>query len=81
MKIVIDIPKELRKDILEDGVLYADYEPVLRDAIKNGTPLPEKHGRLINADELRYKVSGSDYAYEMTYEVDTAPTILEAEGK
>ena len=49
MKLIIDIPEEKYKTIQEGmycGMLDAD---LYRD-IKNGTPLPKEHGRLIDAD-------------------------------
>lgn len=49
MKVVIDIPEN-------DYKLACDYPEALIDCyaryIKNGTPLPEKHGRLISADKF-----------------------------
>ena len=49
MQIVIDIPEEEYEDIIysEDCGLHR-----LTRAIANGTPLPEGHGRLIDADVL-----------------------------
>ena len=41
MKLIIDIPEEVRNDVLTDGVLYCDYDPILRDAIKNSIVLSE----------------------------------------
>lgn len=47
MKIVIDI---LEQDY--ERVVHDDRIPVarMRSAIRNGTPLPKQHGRLIDAD-------------------------------
>lgn len=41
MKTIVDIPEEVRNDILTDGVLYTGYEPNIRDAIKNGIAIPD----------------------------------------
>ena len=41
MKLIIDIPEEVRNDVLTDGVLYCDYDSILRDAIKNSIVLSE----------------------------------------
>lgn len=52
MKIVIDIDEKYYTDIKDSehcgnySVLYA------LDAIRNGIPLPEHHGRLIDADDI-----------------------------
>jgi len=56
MQIVINIPDEIRQDILTDGVLYCDYNSIIRDAIKNGIVLPKRHGRLIDADAFADKI-------------------------
>lgn len=50
MKLIIDIPKYIADMCKECGrVIDADTEKVGK-AIKNGTPLPKGHGRLIDAD-------------------------------
>ena len=57
-----------------------------RWALKNGTPLPKGHGRLIDADEARevmmYRMSGTGFqcmAMDVFSDLYT-PTIIEAEG-
>lgn len=60
-------------------------------AIKNGTPLPKGHGRLIDADRLELDYDWSEYetnigqiivngyqAYSST-QIESAPTIIEAD--
>ena len=49
MKIVIDIPDRKYKWIVDNPQTYTDD---LYEAIRNGTPLPKGHGRLIDTDEL-----------------------------
>ena len=71
MKIVIEIPKEA----YDTGQLlqyFGCYSDKLDSVIYNGTPLPEHHGRLIDADDIDKHIVGS---------VDTrdCPTIIEAE--
>lgn len=53
MKIVIDIPEEFYQNSCETGFLCWEWMSMLEltNAIKNGTPLPKGHGRLIDADE------------------------------
>ena len=65
MKIVIDIPDQKYKWIIENPQTYADE---LHDAIRKGTPLPKGHGRLGDIDgiadyfrEVRRKLKASDY--------------------
>ena len=83
MKVVIDIPKN-------DYKLACNYPEALIDCyaryIKNGTPLPEKHGRLIDADALVPDICRDweggrvppDYYSEEC--IRNAPTVIEAEG-
>lgn len=50
------------------------------DAVKNGTPLPEHHGRLIDADDLMKVYSQFEFSSDMgdAMEIlDHTPTIIE----
>ena len=81
MQIVIDISEndyETIKDVypVTGFIGYAGVKSAYK-AILDGTVLPEKHGRLIDADAL---IAGGCY-WETEEEVSNAPTILEAEGK
>lgn len=79
MQIVIDIPEcfyeycKAQEDAVE-----------VQLAIKNGTPLPKNHGRLIDASQL-YTVTSydADDNHEICYvpyeDIENAPTILDAE--
>ena len=48
MQIVIDIPKERYKQIMEEQDIPCRLD--MTKAIKNGTPLPEHHRRLLILD-------------------------------
>lgn len=80
MKIVIDISEEVYKDIIKNGFIYDEDGEEISHAIINGTPLPEHHGRLIDADafiertEKIYKQTG--YVL-MADDVEEEPTIIE----
>ena len=58
MKIIIDIPDEFYKHTCETGFLvsspsrYLMTMSELTNAIKNGTPLPKHHGRLISEEDM-----------------------------
>lgn len=68
MKLIIDIPEEAYKKMINgDLPIYMAYKYV-----KNGTPLPKGHGRLIDADNIDNHIIGH---------VDTrsCPTIIEAD--
>lgn len=84
MQIVIDIPEKIYNDIRtknEHGIIF--------NAVKNGTPLPKGHGRLIDADKLNRKKkycfkteSGAFPKSEWFIKSDdlfSAPTIIEAD--
>ena len=80
MKIVIEIAEKYYTDIKESehcgnySVLYA------LDAIRNGTPLPKGHGRII--DESKIEVCEWVDVWEEDYPKAStdAPTIIEADG-
>ena len=64
MKIVIDIPEKVYGLLkyFERGLglndkkdSNDDVKTALMRAVINGSPLPEQHGRLIDADELKKK--------------------------
>ena len=82
MKLMIEIPEELRIEITRIGLLRISDEKIglIDRAIQCGTVLPE-HGRLIDADALKkHKYHDSD-RYEnavAVYHIDNAPTILES---
>lgn len=87
MQIVINIDEYLYKIIKTLGLVVEDGDAVaVSEAIKNGTPLPETHGRLIDADildEVKEMVTTDtgDYKYAVLMDnIRLIPTIIEAEG-
>ena len=74
MKLVIEMPEEEYRWIKgSDETVFADVasKECMLHAIKNGTPLPKRHGRLIDADAIpRHLVRDID-------EIDKQPTIIE----
>ena len=76
MQIVIDIPKVMFINAKSDLLFGAD---ILVNAIKNGTPLPKGHGRLIDADSL--PLHAIDDANHGSNYIRIAPTIIEAESE
>ena len=80
MQIVIDINEHLYKTIKTLGLVVEDGDAVaVSEAIKNSTPLPKGHGRLIDADALidTLGCSDRDIYVEACIEED-APTIIGA---
>lgn len=78
MEIVIKIPEEIYSHTqeYEVGVFNQENDTKLFMAIKNGTPLPEHHGRII--DETQIHKCGWNYIKH--HAKTDAPTIIEAEG-
>ena len=85
MQIVIDIPENdyelaLRNDY---STIYKGVH--IAEAIKNGTPLPKEHGRLIDINDIEWaKHTINKYWYNedtvVSWDVITdAPTIVEDE--
>lgn len=81
MQIVIEISEEDYKLIKSYGKNSTNYRISLNlyDAVKNGTPLPEHHGRLIDADKLiRDTIKNPVHApYIHIIDMKEAPTIIE----
>ena len=49
MEIVVNIPSEMYNDIKSGKDGYSNY---VHTAIRNGTPLPEGHGKLVDLDQM-----------------------------
>ena len=89
MKMVIDIPKKTYNEIKERTIITCGeiFAKNLVRRIRNGTPLPEHHGRLVDADALEEKVEKhrrmlkiSEYDRELVLhytDIEMAPTIIE----
>ena len=85
MKIVIDIDENLYTRLFDNGVDNYDDAVDMAKAIRKGTPLPEKHGRLIDADELYGDFIDGTEGYdcntwnriEIGDIIENAPTIIE----
>lgn len=88
MKLIIDIPEEDYKTIIQRPKQCVVHWDIV-DALKNGTPLPKGHGRLIDADKLNRKKkycfqtkTGAFSKSEWFIKADdlfSAPTIIEAD--
>ena len=85
MKIVIEISKDTYEHILKaksvPEILGIDIVNTV-NVVKNGTPLPKGHGRLI--DEKRISLSGIHFETELDHammigRLNSAPTIIEAD--
>ena len=53
MELVIKIPEDVYKNIIENGFIYDEDNEIVTYVIKNGTPLPKGHKRLIDADKVK----------------------------
>lgn len=70
MKIVIDIDEKDYKRIKEIPEVFNSLTSRAYKAIRNGTPLPEHHGRLADVDEI------IDYFHENVFIEDTDPSSM-----
>ena len=78
MQIVIEIPKSWLVDMTREEFIKVD---ALCQRILDGTPLPEHHGRLIDADAIKKKYFKSDRVYlgdDVVQILNIAPTIIPA---
>lgn len=86
MQIVIDIPEDVKAVIDRKGTNETVAE-TLWQAVKNGTQLPEGHGRLIDADKIvltdfECLLCNGDYKEALKMlddKIKNAPTIIEAD--
>ena len=75
MQLVIDLDDDIAQGIIEGNNdeprnIVRSFQATIADAIKNGTPLPKGHGRLIDADKLKVELECGIRAgnYEEGYE-------------
>ena len=83
MQIVINIPNKIYDDLMKRREAdVADINTVFF-AIADGTPLPEGHGRLIDADRLKsmYSINQANFNTVVGIQkwIDYAQTIIEAD--
>ena len=82
MKVVIDIPEEDYKTILNSKLPYAGEPPMsLVWVIRNGQVLPKGCGDLIDRDDLKLQMpTPIEDEYKTAYRIiDNAPTIIPAD--
>ena len=72
-EVVIRLPQNLYLDIKNGHASNIQRERVI-EQIKNGTVLPEGHGRLVDADAILEDPYGNTYK-----DIDIAETIVEAD--
>jgi hypothetical protein len=51
IELVIKMPEEVYKSII-NGKNYISYQEYVEGAIKNGTPLPKGHGRIVDVGKI-----------------------------
>lgn len=87
IELVIKIPENIWVAI-QNGEYCGILDDRTYNAIKNGTPLPKRHGRLIDADEYKEHLYACETngrplhimeLDERLATVDDAPTIIEAD--
>ena len=83
MQIVIDVPDEDYKRIKDMPDAFNSLTSRAYKSIKNGTPLPKGHGRLIDADAINIHDVSPAYGMEVygvtQDDIEYEPTIIEAD--
>lgn len=83
IELVIKMPEEVYKSII-NGKNYISYQEYVEGAIKNGTPLPKGHKRLIEDNFDAGPVFDTEgnrtgYRYVTREELDSVQTIIPAD--
>ena len=73
IELVIKMPEEVYKSII-NGKNYISYQEYVEEAIKNGTPLPKGHGRIIDESQIT-----GTFTWDNGYIECYAPTIIKAD--
>lgn len=87
MKLIIDIDDKVYNNLKNrglTGMLTSEECECMNKSIYNGTPLPEKHGRLIDVNNIVYEkesIMQNDGCYTtvMIPNIDATPSIIEAD--
>ena len=85
IELIIKIPRKVYKAICDKNALGCDIGDI-KNMIRNGTPLPKGHGRLVDADEIDNNIYDLTRSMDLNYGqisevVDTAPTIIEKDDE
>ena len=81
MKLIVDIPDEIYKKYMDDRIGTTD----VLHAVRHGKPLPEHHGRLIDADTFQKYCFNKNFYKRLSEEglaiinmfLELQPTIIE----
>jgi hypothetical protein len=80
IELVVKIPEWIYKRAQEMPSVWCDS---VWSGIKNGTPLPKGHGKLIDTSELLtvtdIREDGSEVTYVLYNDIENANTIIEAD--
>ena len=84
IEVVIKIPQKVYEDCIMIPSDIKGWKDEISKAFKNGTVLPERHGRLIDADAFNEELDNLDYDtyndYSNTFDwIEEAPTIIKAD--
>lgn len=82
MQLVIDISETLKEIADEEDIKtfsHFMWQAILIDAIKNGTPLPKGHGRIIDESKIEVCEWVNELEEDYPKASTDAPTIIEAE--
>lgn len=66
MELLIKIPDEMYAQIIDENGIDTMLIPY-KDIIKNGTPLPEGHGNIIDVNSIK-EISLSNITYHMVWQ-------------
>ena len=86
MQYVIELPEDLKRMIIDESCFKVAHAYRLAACVRAGVTLPEHHGRLIDADAIKYaseEISGGGCEPEETFyvrkkDVDCIETLVEA---
>ena len=65
IELVIKIHEDTYKDIIKNGFIYDEDNEVVTHAIKNGTPLPKGHGRVLDEKDILDIEKNKGWMYDL----------------
>lgn len=82
MQLIVNISKKAYREVKDRSVPEGYNASDCFNAIWNGVPIPEGHGRLIDADKLRAEYTKPNLVGydEVIEDIDRQPTVVEGDG-
>ncbi len=86
MKLIIDIPevplyRDMYTAICENGYIFDEDNEYIAKAIKKGTPIPDKCGKIYAEKDIREQIKNPYQCQTVLYGLELVKPIIKGESK